>query len=1149
MRGRKRRVPTKKNVAGGRAASPVATGGGEKLLAALRELPAGMIYTLAAKPTVLRGLALAIEKRVRGIDWNPARSVLYAEVMDGSRHYEVSLEASGGFLTPSCDCPLWRPTGHCPHVIAALAVLKKGLVHQSLSSLRLDSDYLAEVSGWFSGSDAAQPAAPLLPRLVVERGVNGMQTRVWLGEHPVSIHDQGLPRPVRDFLWTLLNPRESGFIVERFLAAFGDDAPITFRQGVNEIPLRFDRDRVHGTMTLLEQADGRVTAHKALEDGRAIPDGCFATYRYYFDIPAEAIRIIDSFDGWEPWNTINYEAAEWSLDTGAPVERNLRTVSLAADAFNSLGITVSEGGLHALLARIRFSGAGGETEPVPVTHRYRLRVTDVDSNTALLLAQGLHGDTPIPLSGTAFRFFTARGRTTASVPLRTKKRSSTVIAACFATLDCATKAELDRTIRASLAGDDFLKRSVKSEAKRIIAAFVAACANREATLLASDGAWLMTVAEPRVEARLLEIPYRLFGADIFGAAQEPGAMAVPRDLLFRHLPELHKQLAENGFDLVLQDRPVNAVTLDVTLDATRSTLDWFELRPEIRCGTDELTEQEIAEAMASGGVFRRGDSFLLIDEESARILAMLYPEAGAKKRKKAEVVRIPRLQILDWLVLRRHGVTVRLSPEDERIFASLATFEQIPPSPLPTGLQATLRHYQEDAFHWLAFLYTHRFGACLADDMGLGKTIQAISLLAALHEGTIPSRATEPSPHLIVVPPSLLFNWESELARFYPALTVLTYRGTGRSADFTGVDIVLTSYGIIPRDIDILAEIPFHCIVFDEAQAVKNIQADTTGACRRLRGAFTLCLTGTPVENHLGEYYSVMDLAVPGLLGPYEEFRRHAASAAAPFLETLIRRTRPFVLRRSKQMIAAELPPKIETDIHLELSPRQKALYTRTVEEVRETVAEAWRSKSSGQARIIALTAILRLRQLCLSPRLLIPGSKEASPKVEFLVEQLEELFDEGHSVLVFSQFTSFLDIVEAEMVRRGLNHQRLDGSTPIPERKKLVNAFQKSEAPSAFLLSLKAGGKGLNLTRATYVFHLDPWWNPAVENQASDRAHRIGQTRQVTITRLVMRHTIEEKMMELKKRKLKLYHALLEESAAGEGAGISREDFEFLLG
>ncbi|ABB31236.1 helicase, putative [Geobacter metallireducens GS-15] len=1142
-------MPARPGAARERIRSTAAPAVGEKVLNALRDLPAGMIYTLGAKPTVLRGLALAIEKRVKGIDWSPDGATLFAEVMDGSRHHEVRLEANGGFLTPSCDCPLWRPTGHCPHVIAALAVLKKGLVHQAITSLRLDSDYLAEVSGWLSGVEAAQPTAPAVPRLVVERGADGIQARIWLGEHPVSIHDQALPRTVRDFLWTLLNPRESGFIIERYLEAFGDDAPMALRQDDNEIPLRFDRGRVHGTLTLLEQVRGMVIARKGLEDGHPIPDTCFAAYRYYFDIPAGAVRVIDSFEGWDLWNTINYEAAEWSLDTGVSVERNSRTISLPADAFNAIGLTVTEKGLPTILERIRFYGAGGPGEPARITHNYRLRVADMNDTTALLLAEGVYGDAAIPLSAGAFSFFTSRGRSTASVPLRTKKRSSAVIAGCFAALDCVTRAELERTIRHALAGDDFLKRTVKSEAKRIITAFAAACETRETTLLAADGAWLISVAEPKVEAQLLEIPYRLFGAEIFGSSDLAGAMTVNRDALFRQFPALHNRLAEAGFDLVLQDRPVEAVTLDVTLDATRSTLDWFELRPEIRCGTGELTEQEIAEAMASGGVFRRGDSFLLINEESSRILAMLYPEAGVKKRRKAEVVRIPRLQILDWLVLRHHGVSVRLSPEDERIFASLATFEEIPSSPLPERLQATLRHYQVDAFHWLAFLYTHRFGACLADDMGLGKTIQAISLLAALHEGTLPSRVPEPRPHLIVVPPSLLFNWENELARFYPAFTVLTYRGTGRSADFTGVDIVLTSYGIIPRDIGILAEIPFHCIVFDEAQAVKNIQADTTGACRRLRGAFTLCLTGTPVENHLGEYFSVMDLAVPGLLGSYEEFRRQAGNAAAPFLETLVRRTRPFVLRRSKQMIAAELPPKIETDIYLELTPRQKALYTRTVEEVRETVLEAWRGKSPGQARIIALTAILRLRQLCLSPRLLIADSREPSPKVEFLVEQLEELFTEGHSVLVFSQFTSFLDIVEGELSRRGVHYYRLDGSTPVPERKRLVTAFQKGDEPSVFLLSLKAGGKGLNLTRATYVFHLDPWWNPAVENQASDRAHRIGQTRQVTITRLVMRHTIEEKMMELKKRKLKLYHALLEENSAGDGGGISREDFEFLLG
>jgi len=375
------------------------------------------------------------------------------------------------------------------------------------------------------------------------------------------------------------------------------------------------------------------------------------------------------------------------------------------------------------------------------------------------------------------------------------------------------------------------------------------------------------------------------------------------------------------------------------------------------------------------------------------------------------------------------------------------------------------------------------------------------------------------------------------------------YRGQGRKTEFEGFDLVLTSYGVIQRDIEQLARLNFHVIVFDEAQAVKNIHAETTGAVRRLKGRFKVTLTGTPVENHLGEYYSVMDLALPGLLGNYELFRRGMGREGSGFLDLLVRRTRPFILRRTKDMIAAELPPKVETDLYLEMSPRQKALYARTVAQVKATVAEAYASKAPGQARIIALTAILKLRQICLSSRLMLTEAHDASPKIEFLVEQVQELFAEGHSVLVFSQFTSFLDLVQEALDGQRILNFRLDGSTPVSRRKALVESFQESTKPAVFLLSLKAGGRGLNLTRASYVFHLDPWWNPAVENQASDRAHRIGQQRQVTITRLLMRHSIEEKMMELKKRKLKLYRALLEDAESDAGQSLGREDFEFLLG
>jgi SNF2 family DNA or RNA helicase len=341
----------------------------------------------------------------------------------------------------------------------------------------------------------------------------------------------------------------------------------------------------------------------------------------------------------------------------------------------------------------------------------------------------------------------------------------------------------------------------------------------------------------------------------------------------------------------------------------------------------------------------------------------------------------------------------------------------------------------------------------------------------------------------------------------------------------------------------------FHVIVFDEAQAVKNIRADTTGAVRRLKGRFKIALTGTPLENHLGEYFSVMDLCVPGLLGEYDRFKTDLKRIAGRALDQVLRRTRPFILRRTKAEILQDLPPKIEHEVFLELTDRQKALYKQTVDQVRSTIDDAYRTKTSGQAQLIALTAILKLRQVCLSPRLLTNQANETSPKLGFLVERLHVLRDEGHSALVFSQFTSFLDLVQEACIRHGLLYHRLDGSTAPTARKARVTAFQTGEQPSVFLLSLKAGGQGLNLTRASYVFHLDPWWNPAVERQASDRAHRIGQRRTVSIVRILMRHSIEEKMVALKQRKLELYDAVMAGVVRGSGQGVlTKADFDFLL-
>jgi non-specific serine/threonine protein kinase len=421
--------------------------------------------------------------------------------------------------------------------------------------------------------------------------------------------------------------------------------------------------------------------------------------------------------------------------------------------------------------------------------------------------------------------------------------------------------------------------------------------------------------------------------------------------------------------------------------------------------------------------------------------------------------------------------------------------------------------------------------------------------LVAIQEGRITKPSGVKGPHLIVVPTSLLFNWEQELARFAPGLKVHAYSGSERTLNAKDGEVVITTYGLVRRDIDILERMAFHIIVFDEAQAVKNILANTTGAVRRLRGRFKLTLTGTPLENHLGEYFSVIDLCMPGLLGEYDRFKPQLKRVEGRALERLLRRTRPFILRRTKAEILHELPPKIEREVFLDLTERQKALYQQTVAQVRSTIDEAYRTKTSGQAQFIALTAILKLRQVCLSPRLLTNRADESSHKISFLMERLQVLLDEGHSALVFSQFTSFLDLVQESCVRHALPYHRLDGSTAATARKGRVAAFQTGEQPSVFLLSLKAGGQGLNLTKASYVFHLDPWWNPAVESQASDRAHRIGQQRTVSIVRILMRHSIEEKMIALKQRKLELYDAVMAGAMRGSGQGVlTKADFEFLL-
>jgi SNF2 family DNA or RNA helicase len=431
--------------------------------------------------------------------------------------------------------------------------------------------------------------------------------------------------------------------------------------------------------------------------------------------------------------------------------------------------------------------------------------------------------------------------------------------------------------------------------------------------------------------------------------------------------------------------------------------------------------------------------------------------------------------------------------------------------------------------------------------MGVGKTAQVLALLETRRELRAAGQPVGPS--LVVVPRSLVFNWKQEAARFTPQLRVLDYTGVERHGnEFAACDVVLTTYGTLRRDAARLKDVEFDYVVLDEAQAVKNASTESAKAVRLLRGRHRLALSGTPVENHLGELWALFEFLNPGMLGAASVFKLATGAARSPDEDTrrlLAHALRPFILRRTKEQVARELPPKTEQTVYCEMEPAQRKLYNELRQHYRNALLKRIETEGLAKSKIQVLEALLRLRQAACHPGLLDPKRRgEGSAKLDVLLEQLREVVNEGHKALVFSQFTTLLGIVR-ERLDHGMVYEYLDGSTR--DRQACVERFQNDADCRLFLVSLKAGGLGLNLTAAEYVFLLDPWWNPAVEAQAVDRAHRIGQTRQVFAYRLIARDTVEEKVLELQKTKRDLAAAII--SADNSLIrNLGKEDLELLL-
>jgi SNF2 family DNA or RNA helicase len=480
-------------------------------------------------------------------------------------------------------------------------------------------------------------------------------------------------------------------------------------------------------------------------------------------------------------------------------------------------------------------------------------------------------------------------------------------------------------------------------------------------------------------------------------------------------------------------------------------------------------------------------------------------------------------------------------------------FQGVVPLDPPPTFAGTLREYQREALGWFAFLRQFGFGGCLADEMGLGKTIMILAALA-LQRRDHAERGNPLRPSLVVVPRSLVFNWQQEAARFTPHLQVLDFSVANRRAriaEFARADLVLTTYGTLRRDIGELKDLEFDYVILDEAQAIKNARTSSAKAARLLNGQHRLALSGTPIENHLGELWSLFEFLNPGVLGNASILTSRGATAPGTRqandadLDLLRRALRPFILRRTKEQVARELPARTEQTLYCDLDTGQRALYEQLRDHYRALLLTKVARVGLGRTKLQILEALLRLRQAACHPALLDPQRAEAaSAKFDVLLPRLQELVEDGRKILVFSQFTSLLALLRARLEASGITYEYLDGQTR--DRQSRVERFQQGSCP-VFLISLKAGGIGLNLTAAEYVFLLDPWWNPATEAQAIDRAHRIGQTKPVFAYRLIARDTVEEKVLQLQASKRELADAIIR---ADEGVmrELRREDLELLL-
>jgi len=654
-----------------------------------------------------------------------------------------------------------------------------------------------------------------------------------------------------------------------------------------------------------------------------------------------------------------------------------------------------------------------------------------------------------------------------------------------------------------------------------------------------------------------------------GKLQLRGQTAV-LNFFAREFPKLQREWNVSLEERLERSTAQNLERIEPQFQISSSGVQWFDLGVVFAAGGGEtFPAAEIQRLLRSGQSHTRlkNGKFAVLDTSAVEELQEVLLDCAPQQHAQGYRIGAAQAGFLE-ATLRQHGDWRVQAPAQWRERAARQSGETTLESPALGDLETVLRPYQKQGVAWLHFLRENGFGGILADEMGLGKTLQTLAFIrtclsrregaprskSEIDQGLVPSAAV--LPHLIVCPTSLVFNWLAEAKKFTPELKVLALHGSERHARFDEIprsDVVVTSYALIRRDAERYRGLEFDALVLDEAQHIKNRQTQNAQAVKAVRARQRLVLTGTPMENSVLDLWSIFDFLMPGYLGTAQDFReryelpivREKNSAAQ---SRLARRLRPFILRRLKKEVAADLPAKLEQVSFCELTPDQRSVYQQVIEASRKEVLEAVGANGLAKSRMVVLSALLRLRQVCCDLRLLkLDGVKpeSASGKLELFCELLEEALDGGHRVLVFSQFVSMLTLLKERLAEEAIEFCYLDGSTT--DRGAVVERFQKNETIPVFLISLKAGGVGLNLTGADTVIHFDPWWNPAVEDQATDRAHRIGQTKVVTSYKLISRDTVEEKILALQNRKRELIAATLG-GEAEFAAALNWEEIQELL-